>query len=95
MLRRARDLGIVTDDDAYWENVNAEKAKQITTKSTGGTFYPTFFTRVGRNLPAAIISAAAEGKLTYRDAASLLNVKSLETLNQVSIRLFNERLFRA
>ena len=71
--RRALDAGLVTRADffqflkVYKENEQRKAAK----KSSGGDFYKTQETRIGRRFGLAVVRAAREGRLLYRDAYRL------------------------
>ncbi len=71
--RRALDAGLVTRAQylqflqAYEEDERRKAAK----KSSGGDFYRTQDTRIGRRFGLAVVRAAREGRLLYRDAYRL------------------------
>ena len=71
--RRALDLGLASRNeffDFYNSYVNDERRKQART-STGGNFWNTQGVRVGLRFGAAIVRAAREGRLLYREAYQL------------------------
>jgi Zn-dependent peptidase ImmA (M78 family) len=77
ILRQALDLERVSLDD-YWEAVNAFVHEAHSTgvgESSGGNFYATLLVRSSRTFVTALTTALAEGQVTHRDAARLLNVK--------------------
>lgn len=71
--RRALDLGLVSRRhyfgfyEAYKAAAAARKARAV----GGGNFYLTMGVRLGKRFPAAVFSAAKEGRLAYRDAYQL------------------------
>ena len=71
--RRALDAGLVTRADffqfikAYREDERRKAAKE----APGGDFYKTQETRIGRRFGVAVVRAAREGRLLYRDAYRL------------------------
>ena len=71
--RRALDAGLITRADffqfikAYQEDERRRAAK----RSPGGDFYKTQETRIGRRFGIAVVRAAREGRLLYRDAYRL------------------------
>lgn len=92
-LRQAYDLEFLSSSE-YWTYYQQEIEKYRARESRsgdGGNFYATLFARNSQNLTKTLISAAFEGRLSYRDTARLLNVK-VNTLNGISERLFGERL---
>jgi Zn-dependent peptidase ImmA (M78 family) len=91
ILRRAFDLNKITRDQFFHyynlELDNQRKRKsQSDEKGGGGNFYTTLFARNSRLLTNSVISLAYEGKLLYRDAASLLGVK-VQTLDSIAKKL--------
>ena len=94
-MRRARDLGKITDH-AYWDYYEQHayySRPGAAPRSPGGTFYPTFFVRNSRLFSSTVVTAVAEGRLPYRDAAGLLNVK-VQTLSGMANELFGVALSR-
>lgn len=73
--RRAQDLGFIVQADflsffrAYQEDERRKAARP-----SGGNFYSTQNTRLGKRFMRAIASAAKEGKLLYRDAYRLTDL---------------------
>jgi len=84
VLRRALELERI-NRDAFFKQYKLElKKQQPVKKSSGGNPYATYWTRNSKRLTQAIVSAAFEGQVLYRDAASLLGVKvkTLEGLRE-------------
>jgi Zn-dependent peptidase ImmA (M78 family)/DNA-binding XRE family transcriptional regulator len=53
---------------------------------SGGNFYNTFYARNSKRLISGVLGALGQGRITYRNAATLLGVK-IATLKRVSERL--------
>ena len=85
-IRRARDLDKVSDE-VYWDYFRTHSNHGAVTPDGGGSYYPTFFVRNGRLLASAVVQAVSEGRLPYREAAELLNVR-VKTLDGVARELF-------
>ncbi len=90
ILRRAFDLGKI-NRKVFFEAYDAELKKQkppggSQPENQSGNFYNTFFSRHSRLFATLVISEAFEGKLLFRDAARLLNVK-VKTLEGISSEL--------
>lgn len=69
--RRALDLNFITAkdfQDFYRDYIKAEKKA----KSSGGDFFATQHVRVGERFGRAVVTAAKEGRLLYRDAFQLV-----------------------
>lgn len=69
--RRALDLNFITAkdfQDFYRDHIKAEKKA----KSSGGDFFATQHVRVGERFGRAVVTAAKEGRLLYRDAFQLV-----------------------
>lgn len=90
--RRALDLGLIgkaeffafyEQDQNEWLRRKAEEKK----KSKGGpSFYDTQDSRLGKRFAYAVVRAAREGRLLYRDAYLLTDLKG-ETFNTYASRL--------
>lgn len=71
--RRALDLGLIARNyfaEFYREYLDDERRK-ASHRSSGGDFYATQDVRLGRRFAHAVVSAAKEGRLLYRDAYNL------------------------
>ncbi len=91
ILRRALDLQRITRDDFFYyydlEIKNQSKrADDTTEKSKGGNFHATLFARNSKLFTNTVVSLAYEGRLLYRDAASLLGVK-VKSLDNIAKKL--------
>ena len=97
--RRALDLKLITKDEffAFYEVDQAEwrkrKAEQRAKKG-GGDFYSTQDVRLGRRFASVLVRAVHEGRVLYRDAYRLTDLKG-DTFNnyakRVLTRMKNER----
>jgi hypothetical protein len=87
--RRALDLGFIERSEfhrffkAYEED---ERRKASTKKSGGGDFYATQDVRIGRRFGRAVVQAALEGKLLYREAYRLTGLSG-QTFDQFAENL--------
>lgn len=71
VARRALDLGYITAHDFrtfYRDYIKAE----FKAKGSGGDFFATQHVRVGERFGRAVVTAAKEGRLLYRDAFQLV-----------------------
>jgi len=84
--RRALDLRLITTPEFFqfyeqdkedWQRRRAEQRK----KKRGGDFYRNQTVRLGRRFANAVIRAAREGRILYRDAYRLTDLKG-ETFNR-------------
>jgi Zn-dependent peptidase ImmA (M78 family) len=68
--RRALDLGLISKEHffAFYNEYMENAETRATTKSGGGDFYQTQKLRIGARFMKAVIGAAKEGRLLYRDA---------------------------
>jgi Zn-dependent peptidase ImmA (M78 family) len=84
--RRALDLGLINQPEFFrfyerekedWQRKKAAQRK----KSRGGDFYRTQDVRLGRRFASAVVRAAREGRILYRDAYGLTDLRG-ETFNR-------------
>ena len=84
--RRALDLRLITKPEFFefyerdqedWRRQKAEQRK----KRSGGDFYRAQDVRLGRRFASAVVRAAREGRILYRDAYRLTDLKG-ETFNR-------------
>ena len=90
--RRALDLGFI-DKPAFFQFYNAylkDSRRKAITQKGGGDFYNNLDMRVGRRFAEAVIRAAKEGRLLYRDAFQLTGLKG-ETFDKYA-KSFEGRL---
>ena len=73
VARRVLDLDLISRARyfAFYKEYTAEAAARRAHGSGGGNFYLTLGSRLGKRFPAAVYSAAKEGRLQYRDAYHL------------------------
>ncbi len=71
--RRVLDLELIsrTRYFAFYKEYREAAAERRARGAAGGNFYLTLGSRLGRRFPAAVYSAAKEGRLPYRDAYQL------------------------
>lgn len=74
--RRAQDLGLITREDflSFYQSYQAQEYHRSRRRS-GGDFYRTQNSRVGERFAAAVVRAAREGRLLYRDAYELTGLR--------------------
>lgn len=75
VLRAARDSGFITSGQfySYFDQI---KDRTRSNQSSGGNFYYSLKNRNGEQISLAMISEVVSGKMSYREAANLLNVKA-------------------
>jgi len=86
ILRRAYELDQITDVEFYEQyqrEVERQRLHRRNQEEGGGDFYRTLKARNSNRLTGAIVAAAYEGRLLYRDAARLLGVK-VKTLEGIA-----------
>jgi Zn-dependent peptidase ImmA (M78 family) len=71
--RRALDAELITRSTffAFLNEYQADERRKAAKKSSGGDFYKTQEVRIGRRFGLAVVRAAKEGRLLYRDAYRL------------------------
>lgn len=71
--RRALDLGLVTRETffTFHRDYMAEERRTADAREGGGNFWNTQGVRIGQRFGSAVVRAAKEGKLLYRDAYRL------------------------
>jgi Zn-dependent peptidase ImmA (M78 family) len=71
--RRALDLRLMTKAEflEFYRRYQADERRQAAKKASGGDFFATQDVRVGRRFAGAVVQAAKEGRLLYRDAYDL------------------------
>jgi Zn-dependent peptidase ImmA (M78 family)/DNA-binding XRE family transcriptional regulator len=91
ILRRAFDLDQIGWDTFfayYQEEVKAAFDRtRLLNRQGGGDFYATLLTRHSALLTQAVVAAAFQGRLLYREAASLLALKKIKTLDGIAKEL--------
>ena len=87
LLIRALEAGSVSYDQ-FHELYSNELARQRGAPTgTGGDFYKTQGSRLGRQFSEAVIVSALSGRLTYTEAFRLLGVRSEKVLDNMAQRL--------
>ncbi len=87
ILRKALDMEIISRDE-FFESYYKELAEQKTDRGrSGGDFFNNFISRNSHTLTHAIINATFEGRLLFREASQLLNVK-IKTLEKVAEKIY-------
>jgi Zn-dependent peptidase ImmA (M78 family) len=90
--RRALDLGLINksqffvfyeQDQEAWRRTKAENKKK---RKGGPSFYDVQDVRLGKRFACAVVRAAREGRLLYRDAYQLTDLQG-ETFNRYADRL--------
>ena len=85
VARRALDLGLIGEGQFFefyrrdmddWRRAREEKKKRDKEKDKpGGNFYRTQDVRLGTRFAYAVVSAAKQGRLLYRDAYKLTDLR--------------------
>lgn len=75
VLRTAYENGRLTQQQ-FDDELNVRKGRTRGAGGQGGNFYHNLLARNSKILTFAVLTAAAEGRLTYRDASRLLNVRA-------------------
>ena len=89
-LKRAYDLNYLAWDTyrEYYEKLREEWERIKATKNSGGgNYYNTKPAKESRRFSTAVVGAAKEGKLLYRDAMELLNMKSFKAFDNFAKQL--------
>ncbi len=85
VLKRAYDLRYISFEtyrEMYQQLLEEwEKIKNLKTDS-GGNYYNTKPAKESRKLSMAVVESVLEGKMLYRDALDMLNIKSMKTFNE-------------
>lgn len=84
ILIRARDAGFLST--SRFEALYASERSSTSTGETtsGGDFYRTQGSRLGKRFARAVVTSALEGRTTYTEAFQLLGLKKIETFNQLA-----------
>jgi Zn-dependent peptidase ImmA (M78 family) len=71
--RRALDLGLVSRSAffSFYAEYQADERRKAAHRPSGGDFYATQDVRIGRRFAHAVVRAAIEGRLLFRDAYQL------------------------
>jgi len=87
ILRRIYDMGHLTREE-FWNEFDT-RMKDLVGKggSTGGNFYNTQSTRLGRLFPRALLTSTLEGNTLYHEAFKLLGFTKMSTFRDLSHHL--------
>lgn len=81
VIRRIHDAEFL-GRDRFWQVYNEELERlQATPRGSGGDFYLTQGTRLGKRFARAIITNTLEGRNSFTEAFRLLGVKKMSTFN--------------
>ena len=85
--RRALDLDLI-DLETFFTFYENHKQQGGTNRPTtdGGNFWSTQRWRIGPRFAAAVVRAAKEGRLTYREACSLTGLSG-ETYENLAVKM--------
>lgn len=89
MLRRLLDAGALTRPafDKKYEQELARLASLKDRSAGGGNFYNTEAARVSKRFATALLVSTFEGNTLFRDAARLLGIKKVSTVNEFAAKL--------
>ena len=90
LLIRALEAGSLSYDQfqkLYSDDLTRQRQAPGGTGGTGGNFYNTQGSRLGRQFSEAVIVSALTGRVTYTEAFRLLGVKSEKVLDNMAQRL--------
>ena len=84
VAKRAYDVRFISYDEYvnFYQQQMKEWTKIKKNKKTGGNYYSTAPIRTSKLFSHSVISSTLEGKLLYRDATKLLNIKKMATFNK-------------
>lgn len=74
LLRRAFDLDKI-GQDVYWAQYDEFLGQSARGSDEGGNFYNNLLAKSSTRLTEALLTSLAQGSISYREAAQLLNVK--------------------
>lgn len=88
VARRALDMELITKSAffVFYNKYQEDSKKSREKKKSGGNFYITQNVRLGRRFAYAVVCAAREGRLLYRDAYKLTDLHG-ETFDKYAKRL--------
>jgi len=88
VARRALDLQLIDRDGffAFYTEYRDDARRQAASKSSAGNFWATQEGRIGRRFGEAVVRATQEGRLLYRDAFVLTDLRG-ETFARYTARL--------
>ena len=85
ILRRLFDSDWLTRNhfEEAWEQESKSYHRHAQTNGTGGDFYRTTLSRVGRRFASALVASTLEGQTLYRDAFWMLGINKSKALNRL------------
>jgi Zn-dependent peptidase ImmA (M78 family) len=89
ILRRLLDLGLIQRQE-FTRRYSAAVASfrlSASERESGGNYYRTKVSRLGKRFIAALLESTLEGQTTYVDAFRLLGVRSADTMNTLAKEL--------
>jgi len=87
LLIRALEAGSLSYDQFQKLHSDELTRQRQAPTGTGGDFYKTQGSRLGRQFSEAVIVSALSGRLTYTEAFRLLGVRSEKVLDNMAQRL--------
>jgi len=89
VLKRAYDVRFISFENyrQEYERLMREWEETKAQRPDGGNYYNSKPAKESRRLSLAIVESALEGKMLYRDALDLLNIKSMKTFNEFAKNL--------
>lgn len=87
ILRRLRDLGVVTADELRAAYAQELKRLQGHPRGSGGNSYATETSRVGERFARALATSTLGGQTLFRDALYLLDIRRTSTFRELASRL--------
>ena len=87
VLRRLYDAGRISDEEFEQAYEQEQQRWRRSQQGSGGNFYPTLMTQVGRRFAQAVTRNAIDGETLYRDAYALLGIRKATTFNELRERL--------
>lgn len=87
ILRRMRDAGHLTE--SQFENAYREELQSVheNLPPSGGNFYPTLRTRIGRRFAYAIVARTLEGRNSFTETFHLLGIRKSSSLEKFAVEL--------
>jgi Zn-dependent peptidase ImmA (M78 family) len=85
ILRRLLDAGAISRDvfGQAWSTERERLSSLAQAAVSGGDFYRTTLSRVGKRFARALVESTLEGQTLYRDAFRMLGVAKTETFNTI------------
>lgn len=84
LLIKVRSLGLISDDEflrARSEEEREFESSEPSSQSSGGNYYYTAGTRLGKRFIREVLISTLEGKTSYSEAFDLLGTKKTEVFN--------------